>query len=404
MPSMADDSGHFGILDEQVAAVTANAAALAAHVAGGGGLFVLDQARLVGGFGWLATVLPGIGVRYGATCSEEMTFTGAGTTTFPHVTNAIRDDLRGFTRAYFVGDLGMLDVLAQDACRDVACGDPAHTTLVGTTPGNGFCAALGDAATCDAAWYVTQGGVPAPCMFQGGACIGCGRNELGEDPCPDTCPACDDATRTSYTGDRSSVGCEGLAADQAACAVAWQAAGDGTYASCFFDGDAGFCRICSTENENLGLCTNSCEPAPAVRGIVIGLGSMSATTTTSTTLPPGACDGPPAPTYESIDCRLDELIALVQSSTDLGRTKKSLEKSALKAREKKIASEQMFYGGGKRKKIKNALHKASRKMVSFNFRVRSLVGRKQIAAPKREALRALGEPILVDMRTLLKSL
>ncbi|HEV7731219.1 MAG TPA: choice-of-anchor Q domain-containing protein [Candidatus Binatia bacterium] len=132
--------------------------------------------------------------------------------------------------------------------------------------------------------------------------------------------------------------------------------------------------------------------------------TTSTSVSTPTTLPVGTCDGPPAPTYESIGCRLDELIAIVQSSNDLGKTKTALLKLALKARERKIASEQLFYASGTSRKVRSLLHKSSRKMVQFNYRVRSLVGGRQIGAETAARLRGLGEPILVDMRTLLKAL
>jgi hypothetical protein len=101
---------------------------------------------------------------------------------------------------------------------------------------------------------------------------------------------------------------------------------------------------------------------------------------------------------------LDELIAIVQSSSDLGKTTTSLVKLALKARERKIASEQLFYASGTSRKVRNLLHKSSRKMVQFNYRVRSLVGGRQIGEETAGVLRALGEPILDDMRTLLLAL
>ncbi len=132
--------------------------------------------------------------------------------------------------------------------------------------------------------------------------------------------------------------------------------------------------------------------------------TTSTTVTTPTTLPVEVCDLPRAPTYESIDCRLDELILIVQASNDLGKTKTSLLKLALKARDLKIASETLYYASGTSRKVRNLLHKSSRKMVQFNYRVRSLVGKRQIGAETAEQLRALGEPILEDMRILLKSL
>lgn len=91
-------------------------------------------------------------------------------------------------------------------------------------------------------------------------------------------------------------------------------------------------------------------------------------------------------------------------SNDLGRTQAGLLRLAVKARDRKIASERLFYANGPRRKTTNLLHKAGRKMVSFNCRVRLLAGHQQIGAEASVVIRALGEPILVDMRTLLKAL
>lgn len=399
MPSQQTDGPHDGLDQEQLAEINEHTAALVAFVAGGGGLFVHNQSRLAGGFAWLDDVLPGVTARNGNTCHEALGLTAAGTASFPQVTNGILQTLNDQSPGYFLGDPGALAVLAEDRCRDVGCKNPSHPNLLPTT-GDAACPALAnDAAACNAAWYLTRAGLAAICSAESpGTCIGCGRNELGEDPCPNACHACDDAARTDYTGDLSSPGCESLGADQTACATAWMGGSDGLNTSCFFDADAGFCRACTTENENLGLCTNTCEPPPATRAVVLGPAAGSTTTTTL----PGSCDGPAAPTFESILCRLDQLIALVDGAQDLGKTKKQLARAAQKARDKTAAAQGLV--GGKRKKVKNALHKASRRMVSFNFRVRSRTGKKVIPEATRTALAALGEPILVDMRTLLKSL
>jgi len=403
MPSQETDGPHFGIGPEQVAVVNARTAELKAFVDGGGGLFVHNQARLERGFEWLATLVPGLTTRNGATCTEALGFTAAGGTSFPHVTGLILETLNDVSPGYFLGDAGPLAPLATDACRDLRCKDAAHTDFLGG-PADGLCEALaGDAAACNAAWYFDVIDRPAVCSVESpGTCTSCGRNELGEDGCDNTCPACDDPARTNFTGNSSSPGCEGLAADTAACAVAWQVAGDGLDTSCFFDADAGFCRACSTENENLGLCENTCEGAPETRAVVLGPGGAPPTTSTTTTTVPSACSGPPAPTFASILCRLDALIALVAGSDDLGKTKQQLTKASAKARDKTVQAESLV--GEKRKKGKNALKKARRKMISFNFRVRSRTGRKIIPEAKRVALDALGIPLQDDMKALFKSL
>jgi hypothetical protein len=93
---------------------------------------------------------------------------------------------------------------------------------------------------------------------------------------------------------------------------------------------------------------------------------------------------------------------LVQAATDLGTTKTQLVRASTKALEKTRAAQSQV--GGKRKKVKNSLHKASRKILSFNARVRSRNGQRKIPAPTRDALLGLGDPILRDMRALLKTL
>jgi hypothetical protein len=405
MPSQQTDGPHFGIGPEQVEAVNARAAELKAFVDAGGGLFVHNQARLERGFEWLGTLVPGLTTRNANTCRDDLALTGPGAASFPSVTDPILQTLNDVSPGYFLGDPGGLAVLATDACRDVRCKDPGHTTLLGG-PGSGFCEELaGDANACNAAWYLDVIGRAAPCSAETpSTCIGCGRNDLGEDGCPDdSCWRCDEPARTNFTGNSSTPGCEGLGADATACATAWQGAGEGINASCFFDGDAGFCRACNTENENLGLCTNTCEAAPETRALVLGPGQTAPpTTSTTTTTIPGTCDGPPAPTFESILCRLDALIALVTGSDDLGKTKKQLERASAKAREKTALAQDVV--DDERKKGKNALKKARRKMISFNFRVRSRTGRNVIPQEKRDALDALGIPLQDDMKTLFKSL
>ncbi len=421
MPSQEDDSGHGGLVQEQLDAINDGAAALAAFVNGGGGIFAHTQLRLDHGFQWLSSILPQADARLSNTCVGEPQLTAPGAATFPSVPGMTFETLDNSSGGYFRGSFGPLVALAVNQCRDVDCKDPAHTNYVGGAHGNDACAQFGnDDAACDAAWHVDRIERPAPCSsaVDPNVCTSCGRTELGEDPCPNTCFACDDPARTTFLEN----GCESLGTNVAACALAWQRA-DGLATSCYYDVPAGFCRACDSESQGLGYCaTNSCEAPAAVRAVVIGPAidgvttstvatttstttSTTTTTTTSTTttsVPPGEC-GPRAATYESILCRLDLLIAMVRASDDLGRTKRSLEKLSVKARER-TATSQGLVTGGKRKAIKNTLHKGSRKMVGFNFRVRSLVGRRVIGDATASALRALGEPLLDDMRTLLKTL
>lgn len=128
------------------------------------------------------------------------------------------------------------------------------------------------------------------------------------------------------------------------------------------------------------------------------------TTTVTTTLPtttplPDVCAAPRAPTFVSIDCRLDVLVARVQSATDLGRLEHSLEGIVTKARAKKIQAAG-FDARARRKQSLNALKKAIARMRSFIHKLRSLPGRKVIPPATSTELQNAANPILADMKTL----
>jgi len=130
--------------------------------------------------------------------------------------------------------------------------------------------------------------------------------------------------------------------------------------------------------------------------------STTATSTTTTSTVPGSCDVPPAPTFVSIDCRLDALIAQVKAATDLGRTQQSMLASLTKARDRKVSAEGL--AATKKKQATHRLKAAIRKMTSFGFRVRSLVARHLVPAPTRKSLESQGTSIRTDMKTLLRTL
>jgi hypothetical protein len=134
----------------------------------------------------------------------------------------------------------------------------------------------------------------------------------------------------------------------------------------------------------------------------IGAFEVGGTPTTTTTLPEGEC-GEPVPTYESIDCRLDALIAQLEAADDLGKVKTSLLRSSTAAREKKVAAENL--DPSNTKKQKKLLKKSIRKMISYNFRIGSRNARRQITdAALRADLDAQGDSILGDLKTLMRSL
>lgn len=130
---------------------------------------------------------------------------------------------------------------------------------------------------------------------------------------------------------------------------------------------------------------------------------QTSTTVTTTTTLPGICAGAPAPTFVSIDCRLDVLVARVRSATDLGRLERSLEGIITKARAKKIQAEG-FDAAGRRKQSLNALKKAIARTRSFIHKLRSLPGRKVIPPATSTELQDAANPILADMKTLRSAL
>jgi PEP-CTERM motif len=117
MPT-ADGNVGGGISGAQLAPVNANAAALNAYVAAGGGLFTQDQNpnNISGGqgYGWLTTLLPGIvvhGDNDGTIAnSGSLTLTPAGSAAFPGLTDPILSAATPW-HDWFSGSFGGLGVL-----------------------------------------------------------------------------------------------------------------------------------------------------------------------------------------------------------------------------------------------------------------------------------------------------
>ena len=122
----------------------------------------------------------------------------------------------------------------------------------------------------------------------------------------------------------------------------------------------------------------------------------ASTTTTTTTLP--GC-GAAAATFVSIDCRLEALIARLEASTDLGKSKTALVKGATAVRGKAKQAEGLV-ASGKTKPAKKALKKAGRKMVGFLHRLASNKSRKTIPAATRQSFIDEATPIRGDLVTL----
>jgi hypothetical protein len=137
-----------------------------------------------------------------------------------------------------------------------------------------------------------------------------------------------------------------------------------------------------------------------------GLGGSGSTTTTistgsttSTTLP--ACAA--LATYESIDCRLDGLIANLSAAQDLGKLEERLVKAATKARSKKQQAEG-FAAEGNTKREKKLMKKAVKALSKFVRKLGSRSATKVIPPETRQALTDQTTPILADMETLLGTL
>jgi predicted outer membrane repeat protein len=131
--------------------------------------------------------------------------------------------------------------------------------------------------------------------------------------------------------------------------------------------------------------------------------SPPSSTTTTTTLPGPACGPiPDGPTFASIDCRLDDLVAILNAAQDLGRLKSGLVKAATKARAKKQQAE--GFVAGKKKQEKNAMKKAVKALSSFLHKARSHSAKKLIPPSTRQVLIDRASPILADMNTLLGTL
>jgi hypothetical protein len=130
--------------------------------------------------------------------------------------------------------------------------------------------------------------------------------------------------------------------------------------------------------------------------------SASTTTTTTTTTLPSDCSVRAA-TFESIDCRLDLLVAAVKAARDLGKSKNALLAGVSAGREKKQAAESADAAGSARR-ANNALKKSIRKMIGFVHRLNSLRSRKTIPADTRTALLGDANPILADLKTLNRQL
>jgi len=105
------------------------------------------------------------------------------------------------------------------------------------------------------------------------------------------------------------------------------------------------------------------------------------------------------PTFESLNCRLADLIAAVQAETRLGKQQAKLDKAAQQAKERKEAAEAECAAGDAKASAKQ-LKKVVRKLIQFSHRLRSNNSRKSIPDEVREPLAQAADAIQKDAREL----
>ena len=162
-----------------------------------------------------------------------------------------------------------------------------------------------------------------------------------------------------------------------------------------------------TEGDGNDCTTAGCEQAQCNQTHLVAPDGAACATDqdecTSDVCGGGACthpDLPRAPTFLSIDCRLEALRAAVQSTTT-GRVQISLLRSLEKAITQKQNAEAAA-AAGNRPRARSGLRSALRRMTSFAHRVNSLAGRKMILPqPVATELLAQQQGIATDMQTLM---
>ena len=127
---------------------------------------------------------------------------------------------------------------------------------------------------------------------------------------------------------------------------------------------------------------------------------VTTTTSTTTSLPPVCSD---EVSFESANCRLDELAAKVASESALGGMATKLSNALDKADSNvNLGGEQCDEGNAKT--AGKRLKKASRRMIQYGHRLRSLKARKTIPDEVRMPLVDEGSAIQQDLEALKKGL
>jgi hypothetical protein len=138
---------------------------------------------------------------------------------------------------------------------------------------------------------------------------------------------------------------------------------------------------------------DSCDPDPPAT-------TSTTTTTATTTTTLAGCDGvPPGPTFASIDCRLDALLAHLNAGPALGDFAPKLAHNVDKARLRKVDAEALCRTSNV-KKTRKRLQQATKELTLYVHRLNGLAARKKLDPAVRQLFVDEGTPIQRDLRTL----
>lgn len=107
-----------------------------------------------------------------------------------------------------------------------------------------------------------------------------------------------------------------------------------------------------------------------------------------------------APTFASVECRLDALIDATSRANDVGSPKPALLAGARRAKALTLQAEQSF-GAGNARRARNLLRRAIRRLIGFEHRLRTLHAHRVVGTDTRTMLLELAGGIRHDLRLLL---
>jgi hypothetical protein len=144
---------------------------------------------------------------------------------------------------------------------------------------------------------------------------------------------------------------------------------------------------------------DSCDPDPPATTSTTDTTSTTTTTATTTTTLAG-CDGIPlGPTFASIDCRLEALLAHLNAEPALGDFAPKLANSVDKAKQRKVDAEALCRTSNV-KKTRKRLQQATKDLTLYVHRLNGLAARKKIDPAVRQLFVDEGTPIQRDLKKL----